>query len=60
MIYCGIDWAEKTHDVVLADDEGELLDKRHITDDAADYRILLDPPAPPNTGLGRRRRSRSA
>ncbi|MFF4232465.1 IS110 family transposase [Streptomyces sp. NPDC001820] len=42
MIYCGIDWAEKTHDVALVDDKGELLAKRHITDDAAGYKILLD------------------
>uniref|UniRef100_UPI00124B3DEE IS110 family transposase n=1 Tax=Streptomyces albicerus TaxID=2569859 RepID=UPI00124B3DEE len=42
MIYCGIDWAEKTHDVALVDDTGQLLAKRHITDDAVGYRILLD------------------
>ncbi|WP_449343317.1 IS110 family transposase [Streptomyces rhizosphaerihabitans] len=42
MIYCGIDWAEKTHDVALVDDTGELLAKRHITDDAAGYKVLLD------------------
>lgn len=34
-IYCGIDWPEKTHDVALVDDSGQLLAKRHITDDAA-------------------------
>ncbi|OKJ52616.1 IS110 family transposase [Streptomyces sp. CB02261] len=42
MIYCGIDWAEKTHDVALVDDSGRLLAKRHITDDMAGYKILLD------------------
>ncbi|MFE5586277.1 IS110 family transposase [Kitasatospora sp. NPDC056531] len=42
MIYCGIDWAEKTHDVALVDDTGQLLAKRHITDDAAGYKLLLD------------------
>ncbi|MFF2468409.1 IS110 family transposase [Streptomyces mirabilis] len=42
MIYCGIDWAEKTHDVALVNDAGELLAKRRITDDAAGYTILLD------------------
>lgn len=42
MIYCGIDWAEKTHDVALVNDTGELLAKRRITDDAAGYTILLD------------------
>ncbi|MFG2758044.1 IS110 family transposase [Streptomyces wuyuanensis] len=42
MTYCGIDWAERTHDVALVDDSGQLLAKRHITDDAAGYKILLD------------------
>ncbi|MFI6473254.1 IS110 family transposase [Streptomyces sp. NPDC050516] len=42
VIYCGIDWAEHTHDVALVNDAGELLAKRHITDDAAGYKILLD------------------
>ncbi|MFG2563216.1 IS110 family transposase [Streptomyces sp. NPDC048496] len=42
MIYRGIDWAEKTHNVTLVDDSGQLLAKRHITDDTAGYRILLD------------------
>ncbi|RSO07001.1 IS110 family transposase [Streptomyces sp. WAC 06783] len=42
MIYCGIDWAERTHDVALVDDTGRLLAKRHITDDAAGYTLLLD------------------
>ncbi|WP_420834308.1 IS110 family transposase [Streptomyces yunnanensis] len=42
MIFCGIDWAEKHHDVALVDDTGHLLAKRRISDDAAGYRILLD------------------
>ncbi|MEU0374874.1 IS110 family transposase [Streptomyces sp. NPDC006283] len=42
LIYCGIDWAEKTHDVALVDDSGQLLAKRHITDDATGYKVLLD------------------
>lgn len=42
MIYCGIDWAERTHDVALVDDSGRRLAKRHITDDAVGYKILLD------------------
>ncbi|WP_434098497.1 IS110 family transposase, partial [Streptomyces mirabilis] len=42
MIYCGIDWAERTHDVALVNDSGQLLAKRHITDDAAGYKVLLD------------------
>ncbi|WSS99833.1 IS110 family transposase [Streptomyces phaeochromogenes] len=42
LIYCGIDWAERTHDVALVDDTGELLAKRHIADDAAGYKILIE------------------
>jgi transposase len=42
VIYCGIDWAERTHDVALVDDSGQLLAKRHITDNTAGYKLLLD------------------
>ena len=42
MIYCGIDWAEKHHDVALVDDTGQLVAKRRITDDATGYQMLLD------------------
>ncbi|GHE16019.1 hypothetical protein GCM10010339_92550 [Streptomyces alanosinicus] len=42
MIYCGIDWAERTHDVALVDDTGRLVAKRHITDDAVGYKLLLE------------------
>ncbi|MGV9850557.1 IS110 family transposase [Streptomyces sp. NPDC003442] len=42
MIYCGIDWAERAHDVALVDDAGALVAKRHITDDAAGYKLLLE------------------
>jgi transposase len=42
LIYCGIDWAEQTHDIALVDDTGALVAKRHITDDAAGYRRLLE------------------
>ncbi|GAA3838357.1 IS110 family transposase [Streptomyces coacervatus] len=42
MIYCGIDWAERTHDVALVDDAGTLVAKRHITDDAVGYKLLLE------------------
>lgn len=42
MIYCGIDWAERHHDVALVDDTGQLLAKRRISDDAAGYQLLLD------------------
>lgn len=42
MIYCGIDWAERAHDVALVDDTGVLVAKRHITDDAAGYKVLME------------------
>ncbi|WP_328490841.1 IS110 family RNA-guided transposase [Streptomyces zaomyceticus] len=42
MIYCGIDWAEKHHDVVLIDESGRLLAKRRIADDLAGYQVVLD------------------
>ena len=42
MIFCGIDWAERTHDVALVDATGALVAKRHITDDAAGYKMLLE------------------
>jgi transposase len=41
-VYCGIDWAERHHDVALVDEAGNLLAKRRITDDAAGYRVLLE------------------
>jgi transposase len=41
-VYCGIDWAEGHHDVALVDQDGRLLAKRRISDDAAGYRLLLD------------------
>ncbi|UQA92496.1 IS110 family RNA-guided transposase [Streptomyces halobius] len=41
-VYCGIDWAERHHDVTLVDEAGTQLAKRRITDDAAGYRMLLE------------------
>ena len=40
-IWCGIDWAERHHDIALVDDNGKLVAKRRITDDAAGFRALL-------------------
>lgn len=34
--------AERVRDIVLVDDTGQLLAKRHITDDATGYQLLLD------------------
>ncbi|MDH6695621.1 transposase [Streptomyces sp. MAA16] len=42
MIYCGIDWAERHHDVALVDDSGQFIAKLRIIDDAVGYRALLD------------------
>ncbi len=42
MIYCGIDWAERHHDIALIDETGQLLAKRRIMDDVAGYQLLLD------------------
>lgn len=41
-VYCGIDWAERHHDVALVDERATLLARRRITDDAAGYRVLLE------------------
>ncbi|MEV2248205.1 IS110 family transposase [Streptomyces sp. NPDC049970] len=40
-VFCGIDWAERHHDVALVDIAGTLLAKARITDDAAGYDKLL-------------------
>lgn len=41
-VFCGIDWAERHHDIALVDEAGELLAKRRISDDVAGYRMLLE------------------
>ncbi|GAA3228195.1 hypothetical protein GCM10020256_40260 [Streptomyces thermocoprophilus] len=41
-MFCGIDWAERHHDIALVDDTGTLLAKARISDDAAGYSKLLD------------------
>ena len=53
-VFCGIDWAEDHHDIALVDQDGTLLTKRRIGDDAAGVGALLqllveagdDPDAP--------------
>jgi len=42
LIFCGIDWAERHHDVALVDEAGQLLAKRRISDDTVGYQTLLD------------------
>ena len=41
-VYCGIDWAEDHHDIALVDQNGTLLARRRISDDAAGLAQLLD------------------
>ena len=40
-VFCGIDWAEDHHDIALVDQDGALLAKRRIGDDAAGFAMLL-------------------
>jgi transposase len=40
-VYCGIDWAEDHHDIALVDQDGKLLARRRISDDAAGLAQLL-------------------
>ena len=41
-IWCGIDWAERHHDVALVDDTGKRVAKLRIADDAAGFGRLLE------------------
>jgi transposase len=41
-MWCGIDWAERHHDVAVIDDTGQLVAKARIGDDVAGFRQLLD------------------
>ena len=40
-VFCGIDWAEDHHDIVLVDRDGQLLARRRISDDAPGLAALL-------------------
>jgi hypothetical protein len=40
-VFCGIDWAEDHHDIALVDQDGTLVAKRRIGDDAAGFTTLL-------------------
>ena len=42
MIWCGIDCAERHHDVALVDDDGKLIAKRRIGDDLSGFTALLE------------------
>lgn len=39
-IFCGIDWAERHHDVALVDETGRLLAKRRVPDDVTGFTEL--------------------
>lgn len=41
-ITCGIDWASDHHDVALVDQDGTLVARKRVGDDARGYRDLLD------------------
>lgn len=54
-VTCGIDWAEKHHDIALVDDNGSLadvLDGLGRTDEAADLRRQLDEVTDGEAGSG--------
>ena len=39
-IFCGIDWAERHHDIAVVDQTGRLLGRRRISDDLAGFSDL--------------------
>jgi transposase len=41
-LWCGIDWAQRHHDIAVVDDDGVLVVKRRIEDSAAGFRQLLE------------------
>ncbi len=41
-MWCGIDWAQRHHDIAVVDDDGVLVAKRRIDDSAAGFRQLLE------------------
>src|SRR4051812_11790013 len=41
-MWCGIDWAERHHDVAIVDETGTLRTRARITDDAAGLTELLE------------------
>jgi hypothetical protein len=40
--FCGLDWAEGHHDLALVDQDGKLIAKRRITDNAQGFAELLN------------------
>lgn len=41
-VFCGIDWAERHHDVALVDQAGQLVARRRISDTAEGYSQLAE------------------
>lgn len=41
-LWCGIDWAERHHDVAVVDDAGQVVVKERISDDAAGFTRLVE------------------
>ncbi|MET8386498.1 IS110 family transposase [Streptosporangium canum] len=41
-VFCGIDWAERHHDVALVDESGTVIAQRRITETVQGYQELLD------------------
>ena len=41
-IFCGIDWAERPHDVALVDEHGKLVAKKRIHETVEGWQQLLD------------------
>jgi hypothetical protein len=39
-VFCGIDWAERHHDVAVVDEAGGLLGRRRVGDDLAGFSEL--------------------
>jgi transposase len=41
-VTCGIDWSERHHDVALVDEDGKLVARKRVPDDAAGWKTLLE------------------
>lgn len=41
-VFCGIDWASDHHDIAIVDDEGAVLTKERVANDAVGFARLLE------------------
>ena len=55
-LYCGIDWATDHHDVAVVDDDGRVVARGRVGNDAAGFTQLLTLLAEPATALSIRSR----